>query len=350
MATTTHIRTVPVLLVATLSATFGAFASTATLALSAEAARPAQASRPSVSYSYRWPVKPFDRPHPIRGGFGDPRTSFHGEPTARGLLTSGGTFAFHFGVDISVADGTPVYPVRSGIASLRSRETVTVDSGDSVQFQYWHIVPAVNDGQRVEAYETVLGRVRAGYEHVHLSEIVNGQPVNPVAPGHMGPYEDTTEPRVNGISFRRSGRAAELLPEFITGQVDLIASASDMPTLAVPGRWNGLPVAPSLVTWRIVEPKFGRIVVRERVAFDVRATLPRSAFWRTYARGARQNMSNFGGHKYWRQPGVYLFRLGTLNSLRLRDGIYALVVTVADIQGNQSSGRQVFTVNNKPGW
>ena len=40
----------------------------------------AQASAPGTgcSGSYGWPVKPFDRPHPIRGGFGDPRTVFQG--------------------------------------------------------------------------------------------------------------------------------------------------------------------------------------------------------------------------------------------------------------------------------
>jgi hypothetical protein len=295
-------------------------------------------------------VKPFDRPHPIRGSFGDPRTSFDSDPTQRGLFTSHGTFALHFGVDIAVPDGTPVYPVRSGIASLRSRETVSVASGDGVHFQYWHIVPTVRDGQQVEAYVTVLGHVRKGYEHVHLSEIVNGQPVNPVAPGHMGPYVDETQPNVHEISFRRAGRASEVLPEFVSGRVDLIAETSDMPALPVPGRWNGLPVAPALVTWRIADVKLGRTVVPERVAFDVRTKLPRRAFWQTYARGTRQNMANFGGHKYWRQPGVYLLRLGTLDSRRLHEGIYSVIVTATDVQGNESTGRQVFTVNNKPGW
>jgi hypothetical protein len=348
MATNTHIRTVTILLVSALSAICGAILASTADTVAARASDVSFAAQ--AAYSYRWPVKPFDRPHPIRGSFGDPRTSFKGQPTQRGLFTSHGTFAFHFGVDIAVPDGTPVYPVRSGVASLRSRETVSVNSGNGVYFQYWHIVPTVRDGQHVEAYETVLGHVRKGYEHVHLSEIVDGQPVNPVAPGHMGPYDDATRPQVEAISFRRAGRAAGVLPEFVTGSVDVIAATSDMPALAVPGRWNRLPVAPALVTWRIVEVKDGRTVAAEQVAFDVRRTLPRGAFWRVYARGTRQNMANFGGHKYWRQPGVYLLRLGTLNSRRLRDGIYAVVVTATDIRGNESSGRQVFTVNNKPGW
>ena len=28
----------------------------------------------SESFAYHWPIKPFDRQHPIRGAFGDPRT------------------------------------------------------------------------------------------------------------------------------------------------------------------------------------------------------------------------------------------------------------------------------------
>ena len=50
--------------------------------------------------SYEWPVMPFTQQHPVRGFFGDPR-----------IGDAGGT-SFHFGIDVSVADGTPVYSVR----------------------------------------------------------------------------------------------------------------------------------------------------------------------------------------------------------------------------------------------
>src|SRR5688572_15595570 len=49
-------------------------------------------------YTYRWPVKPFDRQHPVRGFFGDPRIANHGHSKQ-----------FHFGVDISAPNGTPVF-------------------------------------------------------------------------------------------------------------------------------------------------------------------------------------------------------------------------------------------------
>src|SRR5207237_1482099 len=64
--------------------------------------------------AYPWPIKPFNKQHPIRGFFGDPRTVFE-----NGVLAGGfdglGFFSFHQGIDISAPDGTPIYPVVSGI-------------------------------------------------------------------------------------------------------------------------------------------------------------------------------------------------------------------------------------------
>ena len=57
---------------------------------------------PAGAGAYSWPLKPFNRAHPIRGAFGDPR--YH-------LDTEGSLSAFHFGVDIAAADGTRVYAV-----------------------------------------------------------------------------------------------------------------------------------------------------------------------------------------------------------------------------------------------
>ena len=62
-------------------------------------ARP-RSSSSSSSSSYGWPVKPFHRQHPVRGFFGDPRIAEDAHGT---------THSFHFGIDISCPDGTPVY-------------------------------------------------------------------------------------------------------------------------------------------------------------------------------------------------------------------------------------------------
>lgn len=308
----------------------------------------AAGSKPSAA-AYGWPVKPFDRAHPIRANFGDPRTTFHGPPTQHGLMMSSGSFSFHFGVDIAVPDNTPVYAVRSGTASLVGGRNVQVDSGDGFTTQYWHIVPAIKPGQHVTARQTVLGHVMKGYEHVHFTEIENGRAVNPLAPGHMGPYDDTTAPQVMEISFRDDRSKAELIPEALSGALVPVVRVADTTALPVPGIWRDLPVAPARLTWRIERANDGRVVIDERVAFDVRETIPANeVFWSVYARGSRQNMTTFGNQRAWRTPGTYLFRLtrSSLDTRRLPNGIYRLVVTAADIRGNSGSLDQVFIIRN----
>jgi len=69
--------------------------------------------RHSVRPSYGWPVKPFDRQHPVRGNLNDPRNG-HGDAKS-----------FHFGIDVSAPDGTPVYAVEAGQAFItRGRMSV----------------------------------------------------------------------------------------------------------------------------------------------------------------------------------------------------------------------------------
>jgi len=322
----------------------------AVLALAATgiANTPASASSRAVVAPYDWPVKPFHEAHPVRANFGDPRTTFLGPPTMHTLMTSDGIFEDHFGIDISVPDGTPVYAVRSGVVGLPNARVVSVDAGDGFITQYWHIIPAVKAGDHVDAYRTVLGHVMKGYEHVHFTELDNGVAVNPLAPGHLAPYADTTRPEVAGIWFRASDTGPEILPEYVHGRVVMIANAFDMPALRVPGIWADLPVAPALVTWRIERASDGKVVVPSHTAFDVRQTLPTTPFWAHYARGTRQNMANFRIQRAWREPGVYLYKLTTtrFDSNRLPNGIYRLVVTATDIRGNAGSTRQTFIVHN----
>jgi murein DD-endopeptidase MepM/ murein hydrolase activator NlpD len=326
-----------------------AIASLVPIALLADTPSADAAGSVDALAGYGWPVAPFDRPHPVRANFGDPRTTFHGPPTAAGLMTSKGIFAFHFGVDISVPDGTPVYAVKDGVASLLGTRNVRVDSGDGFVTEYWHIVPAVRDGQDVTARQTVLGRVMRDYEHVHFAEFHDGRPVNPLAAGHLGPYADLTAPQVASISFRRDASATEVIPESVSGQVVPVTHIQDLPALHASGIWRDLPVAPALVCWRVERATDGRVVVRRRVAFDVRRTMPRNdVFWRYYARGSRQNMATFGTQRAWRTPGTYLFRLAQQpwDTRTLRNGVYRLVVTATDIRGNTGELSQVFIVRN----
>jgi hypothetical protein len=298
--------------------------------------------------AYGWPVKPFDRPHPVRANFGDPRISFAGPPTEASILRGSGSFSFHFGIDISVPDGTPVYPVHSGTVRLIGKGNVGV-SGDGMDTQYWHLVVAVRPGQRVVAYETVLGRVMKGYEHVHFSQLERGRPVNPLTGTRLGPYVDTTRPQVAAISFRAGTSTRELFPEALSGKVTPVVQALDTPALRVPGQWRDLPVAPARISWHVVRASDRRTVLREQVAFDVRTSIPSNGlFWSYYARGSRQNMCSFGTQRAWRVPGTYLYRLGTrpLDTRRLGNGIFELVVTATDGHGNSGSATQVFIVRN----
>ena len=112
--------------------------------------------------AYPWPVKPFDKPHAIRGAFDDPR--FH-------LGSEGALSAFHFGVDIAVRDGTPVYAVAPGYVRRRSNADVTVHRPSGRAFGYWHIRPVVRGGQHVRLHQ-LLGYVLPGWGHVHLAEAV----------------------------------------------------------------------------------------------------------------------------------------------------------------------------------
>jgi hypothetical protein len=313
------------------------------------------AARASAGRGYSWPVKPFDRPHPVRANFGDPRTLFTGPPTMDSLFSGGCQCTFHEGIDISAPDGTPVYPVESGsvtvVHTLKAAEMVAVTSGGR-SFEYWHIRAAVRVGQRVEAGHTILGHILRGARHVHLTEADGSVIVNPLEAGHLTPYADRTKPSVDSISLRQIGTGRGLLANFVRGSVEIVAEAYDAPSMPVPGQWNGMPVTPALVTWRI-QALNGKVVLPERVAVDFRSAIPSNGlFWTHYARGTYQNMSVFGTHFSWRQPGCFLFKLtsSAFDTRTIRDGVYDLVVTATDIRGNTSSLSKRLTIHNRDGW
>lgn len=303
------------------------------------------------STGYNWPVKPFTSEHPVRGIFGDPRTIFAAPPTADGVLSGDGEFQFHFGIDVSARDGTSVYAVVSGTVSRRREDSLVVSCGGGRTFEYWHVTPAVGVGSRVTAYRTVLGRILRGSKHVHLSELLNGVYVNPLQAGHLTPYEDHRAPTIVSISAHTSPSTLAF-PNLLRGSVDFVVEAYDIPNRPVPGIWRNMPVSPTRLTWRVNDMR-GAAVVPNRVAVDFRTGIPSSsAFWSYYARGSYQNMSVFGKHYSYRQPGRYLYRLSRapLDTRTLKDGVYDLVVTATDIRGNSSHDTLRFTVHNRPGW
>jgi hypothetical protein len=298
---------------------------------------------------YHWPVKPFDRQHPIRGNFGDPRTVSEDSGLGDTTPLEPGSYTFHNGIDISAPTGTAVYPVVSGRAAVGYADEVVVDTYDNRVFQYFHIRPAIRNGQRVVAGQTVLGHVLPGWLHVHLSEIDGTHIQNPVEPGHLEPYRDTTVPVVHFVQATTADGAA-IPADALRGRIRLAASASDRPPIPVPGHWFDLPVTPALVTWKLAHAG-GHVVVHWRVAADFRHTEPPNRhFWDVYAPGTYQNFPVFGHRYFWGQPGRYLFELTPrgLDTRALANGRYVLTVRAADICGNRGTLRLPLRVANYP--
>jgi len=159
--------------------------------------------------AYSWPFRPFDRQHPIRGFFGDPRTVYENGILA-GAFEGPGFFSFHQGVDISAPDGTPIYAVENGTAHYVGAATLNVVTDHDVVFQFFHIVTIVGEGQQVIARKTVLGYVQPPFGHVHISEIDGAKVVNPLQPGHLAPYHDLTKPVIRDIAIRnQTGEGAD---------------------------------------------------------------------------------------------------------------------------------------------
>jgi hypothetical protein len=304
---------------------------------------------PATAAAYSWPVRPFNKQHPIRGFFGDPRTVFE-----NGVLAGGfdgpGFFSFHQGVDISAPDGTPVYPVVSGIAHYLGAATLNVDTGtyqgNERVFQYFHVVPVVGEGQQVIARKTVLGYVEPPFAHVHLTEINGSQSVNPLQPGHLSPYVDHTRPTIRETLFRNQNGLLQT-PLGLCGRVEIDVDAFDSPPVPVPGTFHDLPVAPAFVRWNITHLN-GTGVVAWRTAADFRSTLPsNSHFFGTYAKGTYENAPRFGTQQYRSMPGRYLFLLaGNFDTTTLPNGVYSIGISAADIRGNSAHFHERFSVLN----
>lgn len=271
--------------------------------------------------AYPWPLAPFDRSHPVRGYFNDPRIS-------------GSSRAFHFGVDIAAANGTPVYAVAGGTVHLENPRAVSVAAA-GVEFGYWHIVPAVAHLERVSRHQ-LLGHIAAPWLHVHFAERRGGLYRNPLRAAGLAPWRDTSRPEVTAIRFLRNGR--ELVPALLRGSVDVVCEAYDMPPLPVPPPWDGLPVTPARIRWRVL--RNGTVVRRWHTPVDfTRTMIPKERFRSVYAPGTRQNHAG--------APGLYRFYLAhTWSTELLPDGPYRLEVEASDLAGNTGSRGVDFTLAN----
>jgi len=304
---------------------------------------------PAAAASYAWTVRPFDKQHPIRGLFGDPRTVFE-----NGVLAGGfdgpGFFSFHQGVDISAPDGTPIYPVVSRIAHYLGAATLNIDTGlyqgNERVFQYFHVVPIVGEGEQVVARQTVIGYVQAPFAHVHLTEINGTQSVNPLQKGHLSPYADHTRPTIRDALFENQTGLLQT-PLGLCGRVEIAVNTFDMPPVPVPGNFHDLPVAPAFVRWDITHLN-GAPALAWRTTADFRSTLPANGrFYDIYAKGTYENAPRFGNQQYRSMPGCYLFLLAVnFDTTSLPNGVYSLSISAADVRGNSAHFRERFSVLN----
>jgi hypothetical protein len=263
-----------------------------------------------------------------------------------GAFDGPGNFSFHQGIDISAPDGTPIYPSEDGTAHYLGAATLNVVTDHDVVFQYFHIVTVVGEGQLVFARKTILGYVQPPFGHVHISEIDGTNAVNPLQPGHLAPYHDYTKPVIQDIVLRNQTGEVQT-PLGLCGRIELDVDAHDTPPVAVPGKFQGLPVAPALVRWTVTKLG-GTAVVPWRTAADFRSTLPPNThFWDVYAKGTYQNAPRFGREQYGSMPGRFLFQLaGSYDTTALANGVYVLTVQVGDGHGHAAVDTQRFSVLN----
>jgi peptidase M23-like protein len=307
------------------------------------------AAAPAAAAKYPWPVKPFDKPHPIRGFFGDPRTVYE-----NGILSNPfagqGFISFHQGVDISAPNGTPVYAVENGVVHYLGASTLNLVTNHDVTFQYFHITPVAGEGEQVRARRTILGYVQPPFQHVHLTEIDGIHAVNPLQKGHLSPWIDHTKPVVRDVLVRNESGDVQT-PIGLCGRIELDVDAFDRQPLPVPGSYKGLPIAPAFVWWSMARVG-GKVVVPKKVVADFRKTLPpNSQFFGTYARGTYENSPRFGREQYTGMPGRYIFLLaGNFDTTTLPNGNYTITVHAADVRGNGTTAtRRINVLNARTG-
>ncbi len=272
--------------------------------------------------SYGWPVKPFDRQHPVRGFFCDPRIGDEGGKS------------FHFGIDVSAPDGTAVYAVAPGVVHVTGQNVAVVEAGADRAHGYWHVIPAVKHGQKVKLHG-LLGHIAPGWGHVHFAERTGRQYRNPLRVGALEPFDDFGAPVIDRLIAVRSGKVAQ---GALFGVVRLIAEAHDNTPIPAPPPWKGIPVTPAFVRWRLLHGSGA--VFPWRTAANFRNTMPaQSRYDGVYAAGTTQNHPN--------KPGLFRFLLGgDWDTRRHADGSYRLEVEAADIRGNTGKANRVFKVDN----
>jgi hypothetical protein len=319
-----------------------------------------------------WPVRPHDRPHPIRGSFLDPRAD----------AKLGGVY--HDGLDVAIRDDRPernaprgrthrVYAIEGGRVAAATKHGVRglVDIGP---FRYEHIDALVEQGDVVEPGQPI-GWSWLGTWHVHLGERIvtaDGRRhwINPLRPGgKIHPYVDRANPEIHEIRYytpaappwqRRIGHVARL-PQAgrrldkrrLSGTVDVRVRASDPQSFI--GWFNDLPwLAAPHHPFRLAFTLFGLPagqIVERRDVFRSEQYLELPAN-QHFAPGTEQNLPANGcmrRHKNVRCNGIYWFRVFPhpyWDTARLPNGRYQLRIRTWDAAGNAAKADSLITIRN----
>ena len=285
-----------------------------------------------ASAAYGWPVKPFNRQHPVRGQLNDPRMNGSTPDTST-------SFTFHSGVDIATRDGAAVYAVASGRVHYIGESAIAVRRPNvAVVFEYWHIVPVVSNKARVKRH-TLLGYVEQGRGHVHFAQKANKIYVNPLRRGGLTPYTDTKPPTINKVSYYDGDGADHNLDNaVVSGKIRIVVNAYD--TQELTSNWPKAVVTPAWIGWELfdasgrkIEHKhrdFGRKLYRVN-AVDIFAP-------GTLKNGMKKGSFVVGNYNYWIGP--------ERNTTRIQSGAYRLIATVTDVRGNKTKKVVNFTVAN----
>jgi len=297
---------------------------------------------------HRWPVRAFDGPHPVRATFGEPR-GLVGVKGAAGLtgaalvefletlnpLAVVGRRIIHHGIDIKAPDGTKVFAVTDGVASVGGG----TGYGRWVQvgvFRYIHLDNTVDPGTHVRAFHTVIGTVYKGQGHVHFTRWYQGNPVNPLRFGGPVGYADTAKPVIeNMIALGANGQRVAL--DEISGPVALLVRAVDVQSQ------GGLEGGLYRLSYAITDAD-GRVAVGPYNVLQM-DMIPSIAYGNI--------MYTVQSTRHTLQPS-WLYRLtlkspsgdGLLRTGRLRPGRYTVEVVTGDLKNNIE--RRYFPITVHP--
>lgn len=172
------------------------------------------------SQSYNWPCEPFNEPHWINGTFCECRSG-----------SSGNIDHFHDGVDIHLPQGNAVYSVINGtVTSIGTVNNYGINSWVRVgRYAYVHVDPnpALNVGDNITAYETVLGWTNS-WNHIHFKDGFPGNEINAIRlDGGLNPLDDIFDPQTHWVKFYQDNSTSQFVNNRVTGLVDIVCKSTD---------------------------------------------------------------------------------------------------------------------------